>query len=129
VELDMKTTARLPERIEVTAYYAVSEALANAVKHASASAVHVAVEAADGGVRLLVSDDGVGGADPARGSGLLGLKDRIEATGGTMTVHSHSGEGTRLVVELPVGADLPGPNGLALLATLPGAGCEIQIIK
>jgi glucose-6-phosphate-specific signal transduction histidine kinase len=77
----------------------------------------------------LVSDDGVGGADPARGSGLLGLKDRIEATGGTMTVHSHSGEGTRLVVELPVGADLPGPNGLALLATLPGAGCEIQIIK
>jgi signal transduction histidine kinase len=107
VELDMKTTARLPERIEVTAYYTVSEALANAAKHSSASAVHVAVEAADGVVRLLVRDDGVGGADPALGSGLLGLKDRIEATGGTMSVHSRSGEGTRLVVGLPVGADLP----------------------
>ena len=102
VELDVRTKARLPERVELTAYYAVSEALANAVKHANASAVHVAVDVVGGVVRVLVSDDGVGGADPARGSGLVGLKDRVEAAGGTLIVQSCPGEGTRLVVELPV---------------------------
>lgn len=101
VELDVRTTARLPERVEVTAYYVVSEALTNAAKHANASTVHVTVEAVEQGVRLSVSDDGIGGADPARGSGLLGLTDRVEATGGTLAVHSRPGEGTRLIVELP----------------------------
>ena len=84
----MRTQARLPERVEVTAYYVVSEALANTVKHASASAGHVDVDVTDGVVRLIVEDDGIGGVDPTRGSGLVGLKDRVEATGGTMLVHS-----------------------------------------
>ena len=105
VHLDLPAQARLPERVEVTAYYLVSEALVNAAKHANPSAVQVAVEAADGVLRLSVTDDGVGGADPARGSGLVGLRDRVEATGGTLTVQSHPGEGTRLAAELPIGAE------------------------
>ena len=102
VELDVRTTTRLPERIEVTAYYVVAEALTNAAKHANASAAHVALDAVNDVVRLSVSDDGIGGADPTRGSGLVGLTDRVEATGGTLTLHSRPGQGTHLVVELPV---------------------------
>jgi len=103
VFLDLPAQSRLPERVEITAYYVVSEALANAAKHANPSAVQVGVEAADGVLRLSVADDGVGGADPARGSGLVGLKDRVEAIGGTLTVQSRPGEGTRLAAELPIG--------------------------
>ena len=69
----------------------------------------VAADAAEGILRLSVSDDGAGGADPARGSGLVGLKDRVEAISGTMIVQSRPGEGTRLAAELPVGAGPP-PN-------------------
>ena len=98
----MRTKGRLPGRVEVTAYYVVSEALTNTAKHANASAVHVSVDPVDGIVRLSVRDDGIGGADPTRGSGLVGLKDRVEATGGTLIVQSRPGEGTRLLVELPV---------------------------
>jgi signal transduction histidine kinase len=101
VELTVQTGTRLPERAEVTAYYVVSEALANAAKHAKASAVRVVVEMADGVMRVSVCDDGVGGADPARGSGLVGLTDRVAAAGGTLLVHSRPGQGTRLVAELP----------------------------
>jgi signal transduction histidine kinase len=103
VSLKVRTSARLPERVEVTAYYVISEALANAAKHAQASAVHVDVDVdpAAGTLRLSVDDDGIGGADPARGSGLVGLKDRVEATGGSLAVQSRPGEGTRLVAELP----------------------------
>jgi PAS domain S-box-containing protein len=102
VELDLQTHDRLPERVEVTAYYVVSEALTNAAKHSQASAVHVTVTVADGNVRLSVIDDGVGGADPAGGSGLIGLKDRVEAAAGTLTVESPPGKGTHLIAELPV---------------------------
>ena len=102
VTLSMGTHGRLPEHIEVTAYYVVSEALANAAKHAQASRVSVQVDASGGLLRLDICDDGVGGADPARGSGLIGLKDRVEATGGTFSVKSRHGAGTRLVTELPV---------------------------
>ena len=104
VVLDLQTHDRLPERIEVTAYYVVSEALTNAAKHSQASAVHVTLTATDGDVRLLISDDGIGGADPAGGSGLIGLKDRVEAAGGTLTVQSPPGEGTHLTIELPMAA-------------------------
>ena len=104
VVLDLQTHDRLPERIEVTAYYVASEALTNAAKHSQASAVHVTVTETDGDVRLSISDDGVGGADLAGGSGLIGLKDRVEAAGGTLTVQSPPGEGTHLTVELPVAA-------------------------
>ena len=102
VELDVRAQARLPERIEVAAYYVVSEALTNAAKHAHASVVNVEVETVEGALRLRVRDDGVGGADPGRGSGLVGLKDRVEALGGTLAVQSPAGAGTALRVELPL---------------------------
>jgi signal transduction histidine kinase len=105
VELDVRLERRLPERVEVAAYYVVSEALTNVAKHARASAVRVDVDSRDGGVLLAIRDDGVGGADPSRGSGLIGLKDRVEATGGTIAVESRPGEGTSLVVELPTDGD------------------------
>jgi signal transduction histidine kinase len=102
VELQVATEGRLPERVEVTAYYVVAEALTNVAKHAEASLVQVEIAADDGLVRLDVRDDGVGGADPARGSGLVGLKDRVAATGGTLRVDSRPGDGTSLLVELPL---------------------------
>jgi signal transduction histidine kinase len=102
VKLDMRTPERLPDHVEIAAYYVISEALANAAKHARASGVHVQVEATGGVLRLDVRDDGVGGADPARGSGLIGLRDRVEAVGGTFRVKSRHGEGTHLLIELPV---------------------------
>jgi signal transduction histidine kinase len=102
VELEVRAQERLPERVEVAAYYVVSEALANAAKHAHASVIHVDAEAADHSLRLCVRDDGAGGADPVRGSGLVGLKDRIEALGGTITIDSPAGAGTSLHAELPL---------------------------
>jgi signal transduction histidine kinase len=102
VELEVRAGARLPERVEVAAYYVVAEALTNAAKHANASVVHVDAEAAGHALRLRVSDDGAGGADPVRGTGLIGLKDRVEALGGTITVHSPVGAGTSLHAEFPL---------------------------
>jgi signal transduction histidine kinase len=101
VELELHTYSRLPEPIEAAVYYVVSEALTNAAKHSRASAVWVEVEAQDGGVRISIRDDGVGGAAPSRGSGLLGLKDRVEALGGTIALDSASGNGTALQVAIP----------------------------
>ena len=105
VELDARDVPRLPERIEVAAYYVVSEALANAAKHAKASAVDVDLETRGDVLHLSVRDDGIGGADLARGSGLIGLTDRVEAVGGTIAIASPIGEGTTLVVELPLRSD------------------------
>ena len=102
VELGVRTNARLPELIEVTVYLLVSEALTNAAKHARASTITVAVEAADGILHLLVRDDGVGGADLTGGTGLLGLKDRVEAIGGRIFLDSPRGAGTTLRAELPL---------------------------
>ena len=102
VKLDMRAVARLPERVEVATYYVVSEALTNAAKHAQASLVNVEVETVEGALRLCVRDDGVGGADPIRGSGLVGLKDRVEALGGAITIQSPPGSGTAVRVELPL---------------------------
>jgi signal transduction histidine kinase len=76
--------------------------LTNAAKHSRASKVQINVEADDGALRVTVRDDGVGGADPALGSGLLGLKDRAEAMGGTITLESRQGMGTTLTAELPL---------------------------
>ncbi len=101
VTLEVQLAGRLPEQVEVTAYYVVSEALANAAKHARASAVQVGAETAGGVLRLTVRDDGAGGADPARGSGLAGLHDRVAAIGGTLSLRSRPGEGTTLRAELP----------------------------
>jgi signal transduction histidine kinase len=102
VTLDLRTEARLGEHVEVPAYYVVSEALTNAVKYSNASSVHLTAEVVDGVLRLPIDDDGVGGADPAQGSGLVGLKDRVEAVGGTLRIQSEPGQGTRLLVELPL---------------------------
>ena len=102
VELEIRAEARLPEAVEVAAYYVVSEALANAAKHAEASVVNIDVESLDRVLRVSVRDDGLGGADPQRGSGLLGLKDRAEAIGGRISLQSPPGAGTTLSVELPL---------------------------
>jgi signal transduction histidine kinase len=102
VELDLAAIARLPEPVEVAAYYAVSEALTNATRHAHASVVCVAVEERGDSLRLSIRDDGAGGADPARGSGLIGVRDRAEALGGSLEVSSPPGQGTQIVLRLPL---------------------------
>jgi signal transduction histidine kinase len=102
VNLNCRADDRFPEPVEVTAYYVVSESLTNAAKYADTPAVDVAVAAADGALCVEVRDEGRGGADPGQGSGLLGLRDRVEAIGGTMRLTSPPGAGTSLRVELPL---------------------------
>jgi signal transduction histidine kinase len=102
VELELRAERGQPEHVAVAAYYVVSEALTNAAKHAHASMVHVELEARDATVRLAIRDDGVGGADPEQGSGLVGLSDRIEALGGTLQVTSPADSGTTLQIEVPL---------------------------
>ena len=102
VELEMRLPERLPEPIEATAYYVVSEALANVVKHSDADSARVSAERADGHVMVEVADDGVGGADPSGGSGLCGLRDRVEALDGRLIVHSSPRQGTLVRAELPL---------------------------
>jgi signal transduction histidine kinase len=87
--------------VEVASYYVVSEALANVAKYARATAAAVTIRRVDGRVLIAVTDDGVGGADPARGSGLLGLTDRVEALGGRLHIISSDGHGTTLLAEIP----------------------------
>jgi signal transduction histidine kinase len=101
VKLDLGPCPRLPERVEIAGYYVASEALTNAAKHARASVVHVAVAAEDGVLRLAVRDDGVGGVDPGRGSGIVGLTDRAEALGGQIEIESSAAAGTTLRVTIP----------------------------
>ena len=101
VELDV-LPVRLPERVEAAAYYLVSEALTNAAKHAQASHVSVVLRADGTALDLAVADDGVGGADPAHGSGLMGLRDRVEALGGTLQVAGGAGGGTSVRARIPI---------------------------
>ena len=102
VELDVRAQKRLPEPVEAAAYYVVAEALTNAAKHAHASFVKVEAEVVNGDLRVSVRDDGVGGADPAGDSGLVGLTDRVEALGGKLSLQSPPGGGTTLRIELPL---------------------------
>jgi signal transduction histidine kinase len=104
VEVTVDSEDRLPEPVEVAAYYVAAEALSNTAKHAAASHASVAVKRDDGLIRIRISDDGVGGADPSTGSGLTGLRDRVEALGGSLAVRSPRGHGTSLDVKLPVAA-------------------------
>jgi signal transduction histidine kinase len=104
VELDIRGDRRLPEQVEVAVYYVASEAITNAAKHARASLVHIDLEVQDSVLRLAVQDDGTGGADPDHGSGLVGLRDRVEAIGGDLELTSPPGEGTSLRVTIPVPA-------------------------
>jgi signal transduction histidine kinase/HAMP domain-containing protein len=107
VELDLEGAVHLPQRVEVAAYYVVSEALTNVAKHAQASVAHVELRADEATVELAIRDDGVGGADPQRGSGLIGLADRVEAIGGRIRVTSRRGAGTSVLVALPLAEDRP----------------------
>jgi signal transduction histidine kinase len=102
VRLDVAVDGRLPEPIELAAYYVVSEALTNTTKHAHATVIDVQVAADPGVLRVRVHDDGRGGADPTRGSGLVGLTDRVEALGGHIRVNSPPGGGTTIQLELPL---------------------------
>ena len=104
VELDVRSSRRLGEPVEVAAYFVVSEALANSLKHAHASKVYVGLEAKETVVHISVRDDGVGGAAPGRGSGLVGMKDRVDALGGTVEIRSPAGAGTSLRVDIPCGS-------------------------
>jgi signal transduction histidine kinase len=101
VELEVMTDP-LPPPVEAAAYFVCSEAIANVAKHAPGSAVSVSVAAHGGRALIAVADDGPGGADPARGAGLRGLADRVEALGGTLRVESPPGEGTALTAEIPL---------------------------
>jgi two-component sensor histidine kinase len=106
VPVDLRVDAdRLHENLEVTLYYVAAEALTNVLKHAHASEVRIDLDKQDSEIRLMVRDDGVGGADPARGSGLTGLRDRVEALGGTIEITSPQGEGTSLRVRAPAFGD------------------------
>jgi signal transduction histidine kinase len=111
VDLDIATDVRLEEPTEVAAYFVASEALANAAKHSQASRIDVSLEQRERSLLLSVRDDGVGGADTARGSGLVGLMDRVEALGGSIRVSSRPGEGTQITAELPLELELPQPVG------------------
>jgi signal transduction histidine kinase len=99
VDLNVAST-QLPERVAVVAYFVCAEALANVAKHAAAARVTVAITAGDGRLRVEIADDGAGGADPGRGSGLRGLADRVETIGGTLLVESTSGHGTRPAADI-----------------------------
>jgi signal transduction histidine kinase len=105
VELDHSLEGPLPESAEVAIYYVVSEALTNVAKHARASQVSVCAHAHRANIHLSIRDDGIGGASPSNGSGLTGLRDRVEALGGTMDVSSHAGRGTCLVVKMRYGGE------------------------
>jgi signal transduction histidine kinase len=102
VELALHAERPLPEPVEVAAYYIVSEALTNAAKHAHASVVNVELDTHDAILLLAIRDDGIGGADLTQGSGLIGLNDRIEALGGTLQITSPAGNGTTLLIEVPL---------------------------
>ena len=104
VELDI-APGRVDAEAEAAAYFVCSEALTNVAKYASASRVAIRIARTDGGLEVEIDDDGVGGADPARGSGLSGLKDRVEALGGTLRVESSPGSGTRLEAAIPLAED------------------------
>ena len=103
VSVDVQVPGRLPEQAEIAGYYVAAEALTNAAKHAHATAVDIQVAANEDTLRVRVSDDGLGGADPSRGSGIVGLRDRTEALGGRIWLHSPPGEGTVLEITLPLG--------------------------
>jgi signal transduction histidine kinase len=102
VVLDVQLPEGVADSVEVAAYYVIAETVTNTTKHAEATRIDVTVELRDGRLSVCVRDDGVGGADPAFGSGLVGLRDRIEAMGGTMTLDSPSGGGTTLIADLPL---------------------------
>ncbi len=123
VQLDLDLGPPPGRQVEVAAYYIASEALANAAKHAHASVIDLRVRGDDNALTLAVRDDGAGGADPGRGTGLTGVKDRVEALGGTISVRSPPGHGTTLHVRLPARPDAAArADGRQREDTVTGAG-------
>ena len=106
VELDLEIHCPLPDFAQVTAYYVAAEALTNAAKHAHASEVTLSVKTEDAVLHLSIRDNGIGGADSRKGSGLIGLKDRLEAVGGRLQIESLPGSGTSMCATIPL-ADPP----------------------
>jgi signal transduction histidine kinase len=102
IDVDVRLDERLPTPIEAAAYYIASEALTNVAKHAHANVVELKAAHEDGVLTVEVRDDGVGGVDAGRGSGILGLTDRVEALGGSFALESPPGHGTTISVELPI---------------------------
>jgi signal transduction histidine kinase len=105
VELDVHVDTRLPSTVEAAAYYVAAESLTNVAKHANASYVELSADLRDGHLLMTIRDDGTGGADSSRGSGLIGLIDRVEALGGTLVGDSPKGAGTTVRIDLPL--DVP----------------------
>jgi len=103
VEVTGVPSTPLPNAVEAAAYFVIAEALTNVAKYAHASQCSVCLSLEDGRLRVEIRDDGVGGADPSTGSGLLGLRDRVEALDGSLEVDSPPGDGTAVIVELPAG--------------------------
>jgi signal transduction histidine kinase len=121
VALDLAIERRLPDAVEVAAYYVVAESLTNADKHAEASEVIVGANTDDVNLHLSIRDDGVGGADTRKGSGLIGLKDRVEALGGDLQIVSNPGSGTSLDVTIPLEVRQPGHFGARVTIASPNA--------
>ena len=101
VRLRSTVHERLPGEVEATAYYVVSEALTNAARHSGADGVSIEVDRVEQGLRIMVADDGCGGAAPGGGTGIQGLVDRVAALGGRLVVDSPAGAGTRIEAVLP----------------------------
>jgi signal transduction histidine kinase len=102
VDLQVPPLGRLQPVVESTAYFVVAEALANLAKHSGATACRITVRLAPGGLLVTVQDDGVGGADIAKGHGLAGLTDRVQSAGGVLGIDSRSGAGTAISAALPL---------------------------
>jgi signal transduction histidine kinase len=105
VELHAQIDGPLPDEVEVAAYYVAAEALTNAAKHARAAGVRLDATTGEGTLTLIVRDDGVGGARPGGGSGLVGLRDRVEALAGTIRIDSPAGGGTCVIATLPIATE------------------------
>ena len=134
VELHAEIDGPLPDAVEVAAYYVAAEALTNAAKHARATVVHLDATTEDRTLTMRVRDDGVGGADPVAGSGLVGLQDRVEALGGAIRIDSPAGRGTGVVVTLPIATEpaqetvnlLGPPQAPGSSSTIPGQASPKQ---
>jgi signal transduction histidine kinase len=112
VPVDVEVTdTPVPERIALAAYFVVCESLTNVVRYSQASSARVSIAADGGALRVEVCDDGVGGADPANGTGLRGLADRVQILGGTLTVDSPAGGGTRVIATLAIDGEAAAPSG------------------
>lgn len=107
VHVEVRLAGRLPAAVESAAYFAVNELLANAAKHSGGDRVDIVLAHGEGRLRVTVTDDGRGGADPARGTGLLGVRARLATFDGSLALHSPQGGPTTVTLEIPCASSLP----------------------